>query len=85
MILTHYQGRLGNIMLHNVGASILAKKFNYKIDINKTELFNCLNPKFSNGDKIINNIFLTSYDNPDELKFNSNNCGGGDAFFIKNK
>jgi hypothetical protein len=74
MILTHYQGRLGNIMLHNVGASILAKKFNYKIDINKTELFNCLNPKFSNGDKIINNIFLTSYDNPDELKFNSNTC-----------
>ena len=62
MILTHYQGRLGNIMLHNVGASILAKKFNYKIDINKNELFNCLNPKFSNGDKIINNIFLTSYD-----------------------
>jgi hypothetical protein len=63
MIKTNYQGRLGNIMLHNVGASIVAKKFNYKYDIDNCHLFSGLNPKPFNGTiEYSGDTYFTIYD-----------------------
>lgn len=67
MIKTYYQGRLGNKMLHSVGASILAKKFNYTISHQEIEDFRLLNPIFFSG-KIINKNFkkIKDTENPTE-------------------
>ena len=61
MIKTNFSGRTGNILLQNIGTSILSKKFNLKAEykfINKSDL---LGVNLSDGERIITDL-VNQYD-----------------------
>ena len=57
MIRTNFFGRLGNVLLQNIGTSIISKKFNIKVnryyDIENIEIFKL---SLFNSDRILNDF-----------------------------
>src|SRR5574343_1092258 len=64
MIRCNFQGRYGNILLQNIGVSIISKKFDFRVhSYSNVSDFNKLGLSLNNGSKIINNtIKITDYE-----------------------
>ena len=71
MIKMKFSGRTGNILLENIGISIISKKFNLKpYNYSEVESFNALGLKLHFGEREVNNINQVTddgyiYSNPD--------------------
>ena len=76
MIKINHYGRLGNTMLQDIGASILAKKHNLKVK-NYQNYYDKINLNLHQGEKTISdNIVQVTDSNVDEiLKMKNINCG----------
>jgi hypothetical protein len=63
MIKMNFSGRTGNILLQNIGISIISKKFNLKVEnYYELESFSPLGLKLYSGDRVINNIIPVTDD-----------------------
>ena len=61
MIKTNFSGRTGNILLQNVGTSIISKKFNLKTEYVGIKNSDLLGLKLHNGERIITDL-INQYD-----------------------
>ena len=74
MIKMNFSGRTGNILLQNIGISIIAKKFNLKVqNYSHVEHFTNLGLKLFSGERVINKMVNASddgyiYSNPEIFK-----------------
>lgn len=63
MIKMKFSGRTGNILLQNIGISILSKKFNLKVEsYSEVESFSSLGLKLYSGERVIDNIIPVTDD-----------------------
>ena len=76
MIIPSFSGRYGNILLENIGYSILSKKFNLSVYYSNEDRFKCLGLNLYKGGRNISNI--TNYQDDtlmDLLSINDMNNG----------
>lgn len=73
MLVINWSGRLGNILLENVGASILSEKYNLKTSYLNLEIFECLGFNPHKEGEIENRNFITVADTPHDKEESGTN------------